>query len=143
MTAAVTRPGGRRPSDAASPPDTILEQVRAAERRRVAAIRSNDADTIRQLLDPLFLYINSRGRIYDRSSYVAAIASHEITYAGDIELSETEHRVDEDLVVMAGTLLGHVRLDREAEVYHAPSMRVWRRRPSGWRLLAWQSSALW
>ena len=38
---------------------------------------------------------------------------------------------------------GIARLDREPEVYHARTMRVWRRRPSGWRLLAWQSSALW
>jgi hypothetical protein len=39
-------------------------------------------------------------------------------------------------------MLGHARLDGEAQVYHLRSMRVWRRRDGVWRLLAWQSSAL-
>lgn len=121
----------------------ILDEVRNTERLRIAAIRANDSAAMSKLLDDLFLYINSRGEVYDKAGYVAAVASHEITYAADIEMSETEHRLDSDLVVMAGVMLGHARLDREPEVYHARTMRVWRRRSSGWRLLAWQSSALW
>lgn len=143
MIGLANAPGAATQARVAAWSTAILDEVRAVEARRVAAIRANDSETIRCLLDDLFLYINSRGELYDKDSYVAAIASHEITYSDDIDMSETEHRLDEDLVVMAGVLVGHARLDREPEVYHARTMRVWRRRPSGWRLLAWQSSALW
>jgi hypothetical protein len=38
-------------------------------------------------------------------------------------------------------MLGHARLDGEAQALHLRSMRVWRRSDCEWRLLAWQSSA--
>ena len=45
--------------------------------------------------------------------------------------------MDGDLVVVAGLMLGHARLDGEAKVYHLRSMRV--ASAGDWELLAWQS----
>src|SRR3546814_4300199 len=95
-----------------------------------------------QVLDDKFLYINSAGEIYDKGKYLLAVRSHKLTYSIDVDLTETDHRIDGDVVILAGKMLGHARLDGEAQVYHLRSMRVWRRRNTGWKLLAWQSSAL-
>jgi hypothetical protein len=121
---------------------SILETLRALERRRIEAIRENDVDSMSDILDDKFLYINSGGRIYDKEKYLLAVGTHQLTYAGDVELTETDHRIDGDLVIIAGEMLGHARLDGELQVYHLRSMRVWRRRETVWRLIAWQSSAL-
>jgi hypothetical protein len=120
----------------------LLETLRVLERRRIEAIRQNDVETMSSLLDDKFLYINSSGTIYDKQMYLRAVSSHQLTYSGDVDLTETDYRIDGDVVIIAGEMLGHARLDGEAQVYHLRSMRVWRRREAVWRLLAWQSSAL-
>jgi hypothetical protein len=127
----------------ASDDSLSLEAVRELERRRIEAIRTNDADTMASILDPAFLYINSSGTIYDRDAYVQMVRSRQLSYADDVELTETDHRVDGDIVLMAGKMLGHARLDGDQQVFHLRSLRVWRHRETGWKLLAWQSSALW
>ena len=120
----------------------LLETLRALERRRIEAIRQNDVAMMSNILDDKFLYINSSGTVYDKQMYLHAVSSHQLTYSGDVDLTETDHRIDGDVVIIAGEMLGHARLDGEAQVYHLRSMRVWRRRDATWRLLAWQSSAL-
>jgi ketosteroid isomerase-like protein len=122
---------------------TALEAVRKLERQRIEAIRTNDTKAMAAILDDAFIHINATGKLYDKADYIRAVENHGLTYSPDVELTETDHRVDGDLVIMAGKMLGHARLDGEAQVYHLRSMRVWRRRNDRWRLLAWQSSALW
>jgi ketosteroid isomerase-like protein len=120
-----------------------LAAVRQLEHERIQAIRTNDAAAMSEILDDAFIHINSSGKIYDKPTYLRAVETHQLTYSGDVDLTETDHRIDGDLVIVAGLMLGHARLDGEAQVYHLRSMRVWRRRGARWRLLAWQSSALW
>jgi hypothetical protein len=119
-----------------------LEAVRELERVRIEAIRANDADKMDQLLDEKFLYISSEGVLYDKANYVNTVRSHGLTYAPDLQLTETDHRVDGDLVILAGLILGHARLGRDQHVYRHRNMRVWRARGPSWKLLTWQSSAI-
>ena len=117
-----------------------LDAVRQLEQVRRRAIRENDADAMDRILDEKFLYINSDGALYDKRSYTAAVRSHELTYSGDFDLTETDHRVDGDVVILVGMMLGHARLGGDQQVYHLRNMRVWRAREAEWKLLAWQSS---
>lgn len=123
--------------------DAALEAVRELEKLRIMAIRSNDADAMARILDEKFIYINGTGQIYDRDSYTTAVRTHELTYSSDVQLTETDHRVDGELVILVGMMLGHARLDGEQQVYHLRNMRIWRARGSEWKLLAWQSSVFW
>jgi hypothetical protein len=109
--------------------DERLQAVRAAEETRITAIRTNDSAAIAGILDDLFIYINARGMIYDKGSYVAAVHSRALTYSSDLELTETDFRVDGDVVIIVGLMLGHARIER-------------RERQGEWKLLAWQSSDL-
>jgi hypothetical protein len=130
--------GSTIPNDDAA----LLGTLRALEHRRIQAIRRNDYETMSEILDDKFLYISSHGALYDKETYLRAVSSHKLTYSEDVNLTETDHRIDGDVIILAGEMVGHARLDGEAQVYHLRSMRVWRRREAGWRLLAWQSSAL-
>jgi hypothetical protein len=117
-----------------------LEAVRQLETVRRTAIRENDANAMDRILDEKFIYINSDGKLYDKRSYTAAVRSHELTYSGDFDLTETDHRVDGDVIILVGMMLGHARLAGDQQVYHLRNMRVWRARDADWKLLAWQSS---
>lgn len=122
--------------------DEVLETLQALEQRRIEAIRQNDVTTMSSVLDDKFIYINASGKIYDKQTYLTAVKSRQLTYSSDVDLTQTDHRIDDDVVIIAGEMLGHARIEGEAEVFHLRSMRVWRRRETAWRLLAWQSSAL-
>ena len=54
--------------------DQRLRAVRAAEEARLAAIRTNNSAAIARILDDQFIYINARGMIYDKESYLGACA---------------------------------------------------------------------
>jgi hypothetical protein len=123
--------------------DAALQAVRELEKLRIIAIRGNDADAMAKILDEKFIYINAAGKIYDRDAYTTAVRTHELTYSSDVQITETDHRVDGDLVILVGMMLGHARLDGEQQVYHLRNMRIWRDRGSEWKLLAWQSSVFW
>jgi hypothetical protein len=118
-----------------------LEAVRREEARRIEAIRSNDTEAMSAILDDALLYITGSGEVYDKQRYIRAVQTHRLTYADDVELSESEYRADGDLVILAGLMRGHGRLDGDKQVFHFRSMRVWRRRASPWKLLAWQTTA--
>jgi len=120
----------------------LLEPVRALERRRIEAIRQNNVQEMSIILDDKFIYIDADGHVYDKAKYLRFVGSHALTYGLDVELTETDHRIDGDLIVVAGQMLGHARLDGEPQVFHLRNMRVWRRREADWRLLAWQSSTI-
>ncbi len=123
-------------------PEMALDMVRQSERARIEAIRKNDADAMEQLLDDKFIYISGEGKLCNKEEYIGLVRSHGLTYSDDLELTETDYRVDGDLVILAGLMRGHARLDREQHVYRHRNMRVWRQRDSQWKLLAWQSSAI-
>jgi hypothetical protein len=119
-----------------------LEAVRRLEQVRIAAIRANDAETMAQILDEKFIYINGAGKLFDKRSYITAVRTHCLTYSRDLELTETDYRVDGEVVILVGLMKGHARLEQDQQVYHHRNMRIWRARGDDWKLLAWQSSTL-
>jgi hypothetical protein len=125
-----------------NPDQTALESVRHLEHVRLQAIRTNDADAMALILDDKFIYISNRGKIFDKQSYLTAVRSHDLTYSPDLDLTETDCRVDGDLVILVGLMRGHARIGLEQDVFLHRNMRVWRERGHKWRLLAWQSSEL-
>lgn len=126
---------------ATDPESATLNAVRALERRRIVATRSNDVDTLAPLLHDQLLYVNSAGGLYDKEHYLRDIRTHALSYDRDFDVHETETRVLDDLVILAGTMLGHSRLDGEQQVFHFPCIAAWRKDSGQWRMIAWQSSS--
>jgi ketosteroid isomerase-like protein len=122
-------------------PTVDVDQIRSFERRRIEATRVNDADALEPLLHDSLIYVNSVGRIYDKQSYLRDIRTHALTYDRDFDVRETDVRVLDDVIILVGVMLGHSRLDGEQQVFHFPSIAVWRKDSDTWQLLAWQSSS--
>jgi hypothetical protein len=120
---------------------TALETVRGLERRRIEATRANDVAELEPLLHDQLIYINSAGQTYSRQQYLEGIRSHALTYDRDFDVHETEVRAFDDLVILAGIMLGHSRLDGEQQVFHFPCIGVWRNEGGRWGMIAWQSSS--
>jgi hypothetical protein len=118
-----------------------LEAVRALERRRIEMTRANDPDGLEPLLDDNLIYVNSAGGIYDKPGYLRKIRTNCLAYDEDFDVRETEVRVLDNLIIFAGVMLGHSRLEGEQQVLRFRCLAVWRKDRAGWRMLAWQSSS--
>ena len=118
-----------------------IEAVRALERCRIEATRTNDVGRLESLLHDQLIYVNSAGEIYDKQRYLHGIGTQALTYDRDFDVRETHARALDDLVILAGIMLGHSRLDGEQQVFHFPCIGVWRKDSGGWRMIAWQSSS--
>ena len=118
-----------------------LDAVRALELRRIEVTRANDADGLEPLLDENLIYVNSAGGIYDKPGYLRKIRTSCLTYDEDFDVRETEVRVLDNLIIFAGVMLGHSRLEGEQQVLRFRCLAVWRKDRAGWRMLAWQSSS--
>jgi hypothetical protein len=117
-----------------------LKAVRELERLRIEATRQNDADVLAPLLHEQLIYVNSAGAVFDKEHYLRSIRTHAVTYDRDFDVRETEVRALDDLIILAGVMLGHSRLDGELQVFHFPCLGIWRKESGEWRMLAWQSS---
>jgi len=120
---------------------TELDVVRTLERRRIEMTRANDADALAPLLDENLIYVNSAGQIDDKPSYLRKIRTNCLTYDEDFDIRETEVRVLDNLVIFAGVMLGHSRLEGEQQVLRFRCLAIWRKDRAGWRMIAWQSSS--
>jgi ketosteroid isomerase-like protein len=118
-----------------------LEKVRGLERRRIELTRTNDADALAPLLDESLIYVNSADVIYDKPGYLRKIRTNCLSYDEDFDVRETEVRVFDDLIIFAGVMLGHSRLEGEQQVLHFRCLAVWRKDRAGWRMVAWQASS--
>jgi ketosteroid isomerase-like protein len=113
-----------------------LNTVRQLEQLRIQATRENDADVLAPLLHEQLIYVNSIGAVFDKNRYLKSIRSHSLTYDRDFDVRETEVRVLDDVIILAGMMLGHSRLDGEQQVFHFPCIGVWRKDPDQWRVRA-------
>ena len=118
-----------------------LATVRELEQLRIQATRENDADVLAPLLHDQLIYVNSAGDVFDKERYLRSIRACSLVYDRDFDVRETEVRVLENVIILAGVMLGHSRLDGEQQVFHFPCIGVWRKDPDQWRMLAWQSSS--
>jgi hypothetical protein len=119
-----------------------LETVRGLERARIEAMRANNIDALDRLMDEDLVYITSVGSIYNKEVYLNALRSHGLSYSLDFDVTETECRVLDNIVILIGMMLGHARMDGEQQVFHLRCMSIWRQQTDGWKFVAWQSSAI-
>jgi hypothetical protein len=118
-----------------------LKLVRGLERRRIEATRNNDVGALAPLLHDQLIYVNSAGEVYDKEGYLHGIGTHALTYDQDFDVQGTHVRALGDLVILAGIMLGHSRLDGEQQVFHFPCIGVWWKDSGHWQMVAWQSSS--
>lgn len=117
--------------------ETIIREVLDADDRRLAALASDDATALAELLDTGFHYIHANGRIDDRESLVERIASGRVRHRNLV-------RHEAQVRIWSATALIHGRFTMD--VLHPPDfaplhldnryLAVWRSDESGWRLVS-------
>jgi hypothetical protein len=98
------------------------QAVRNADRLLDEAIEGRSVAALEGLLDPEFSWITPAGVFRSRASVLAALPAPAIVVGGDAPAAEAR-RLGSNIVVV----------QRHADKTHV--MRVWARRPSGWRAL--------
>ena len=80
-----------------------LKTVRELERLRIEATRQNDPDVLAPLFHEQLIYVNSAGEVFDKEGYLRAVRTQSLTYDRDFDVRETEVRVLDDVIVLAGS----------------------------------------
>jgi ketosteroid isomerase-like protein len=127
-------------------PTTAIEQVRAMEHKRAAAMVAGDIDAIAELLDEQLIYCHSSGIVDTRESYLRELRKSEYTYHA-VELDAIEHQIVHGDWVVINSLMTVSMTVRSAGHTASRQIRatsVWTRadQRSGWRLLVSHSTNL-
>jgi 2-dehydropantoate 2-reductase len=137
------RPGDRTASDSV-PTDVVQDHeqaVLAADARRRAAMVAGDADALRGLLGDDLTWTHSSGKTDDKTAFLAGIASGAVIYSA-LDVPEVAVARHGDVFVCHGTLDGRASRDGVEKTLRNRFLGVWKRRASGFELVAWQSTGI-
>lgn len=107
----------------------------AAARSRAHALASGDADRLRSLLHPDFVWTAHTGNTFDRSAYVARNTDGTTRWRSQ-DLGRTEVTVDGGTAILRTVATDVVDGDDGPATFRMPMTQVWTRTSSGWRCLA-------
>lgn len=128
---------GPAATPAAEPPEVAA--VRSADDARIAAILAADGTKLGGLVADDLHYGHSNGNVDDKARYVGDIANRSIVY-DTIEYRRREfHVLAPGVVRMTGRFVGNARRAGQAIVNDLTFLAIWRKDPSGWKFVAWQS----
>jgi ketosteroid isomerase-like protein len=116
------------------------QEVRSHEDRRFQAMCAGDFAALEKLLADDLHYTHSSSSIDTKASLVDAIKSGRSAYR-KIERPQESIRVYGDSAVV----VGHARIDLGGATPRTLNLRytdVWVKGPSGWQMVAWQSTPI-
>jgi hypothetical protein len=122
--------------------ETMLDQIRAKEQARFSAMISKDLAALADLLDDGLIYVHSNGKADTKSEYLESLRQGNIVYDAVQILSDRHWQGIESFVLVQSLAVrmrsgaGAESVDRKLTI-----MSVWRSTPSGWKLVAMQSTA--
>jgi ketosteroid isomerase-like protein len=127
-------------------PASEIDQVRAAEQRRAAAMIAADVDAIADLLDERLIYCHSSGVVDTRESYLDELRKSEYTYHA-VELDTIDHQivtVGQVIINSVMTVSMTVRSTGRTVSRQIRATSVWVQADDapGWRLLVSHSTNL-
>jgi ketosteroid isomerase-like protein len=127
-------------------PASEIDQVRAAEQRRAAAMIAADVDAIADLLDERLIYCHSSGVVDTRESYLDELRKSEYTYHA-VELDTIDHQIvtaGQVIINSVMTVSMTVRSTGRTVSRQIRATSVWVQADDGpgWRLLVSHSTNL-
>ena len=137
LAAAASEPAASGPTTHSAPLG-----VREAERQRALALNERDIELLRRLIGVNYRHIDINGRLRSKTEFLQALARDEYRirhYA--LEDMEVEV-VDDDVAIVTGTWRA-ARLEPAAgQAQRGRYVRVWTRRPEGWRMALHQGTEI-
>jgi hypothetical protein len=126
------------------PPAVITRRVAeigALERRRFAAMIAVDRAVLDELLAERLRYCHSDGRCETKPQFLEALESGRLRYRS-IEVLELEPKVVGTAMVVQGRLGLQVESQGQPAQFRIGFTDVYEPTPSGWQMVAWQSTRL-
>lgn len=120
---------------------TPEQEVREAAIRRAEALASHDADQLRALLHPRFVWTSHAGEVFDRDTYVRNNTSGMLVWKNQ-QLEDVDVRVSEPTAVLTATVVDEVERDGEPQRFRMPVTQIWLKEGGGWLCLAGHAGPL-
>jgi hypothetical protein len=119
----------------------IKAQIRRMDDRRLAAMAEGNADTLQDMMDPMFYYTHFSGRTDDKTFYIRRIRSGSAVYTG-IRRSDDVILVHDDIALHRGRIEMHIALPHINSSVEIDSTfnSVWRHGNNVWKILAYIST---
>lgn len=120
----------------------LADDIRAAERRRCAAMLANDAAALDALLDPRLSFSHATGLVDDKPAYLAKMAAGRIDY---VAIGWSEERVvtlAPDAALLTGRMTSDVKVEGVAKRLDNRVLAAWAHSDGAWRIVAFQSTPL-
>ena len=132
FVAAMAAPGAFAQADAE-------EQVRQAERERLAALTSGELAVLERYLSDDLLYTHSSARVETKEEFLAALRSGELKYEA-MNHEDLKVRVYGDMALLTGRSAVRVRSRGQENNLQIRFLAVYVRKAGRWQMAAWQST---
>lgn len=118
-----------------------IEQVRAVDGRRTAAMVAGDLATLDELIADDCRYVHSTGVSDTKAAYLASIASGSLAYTW---IRTADHVVIPagDAVLVQHEMRAELVLEGERRPYRSRAVAVWRAGDEGHRLVYFQATGM-
>jgi ketosteroid isomerase-like protein len=120
---------------------TELDAVLSLEDRRIAAMKSSDADALDAMIADELVYTHSRARVDTKRSYLASVAGRAMTYL-EITRENVQAARHGDTVVISARVRMRVDSREGVRVLDNQSLSVWSKADGQWKYLAWQATPI-
>lgn len=114
-------------------------EIRALEDRRYQAMVTGDLATLETLLGDDLVYTHSTSLVDSKTSYLEKLAAKKVVYR-KAERPEEHIQLWGDTAVITGEVRLEVLVDGGPRAMRSRFTNVWARRPTGWQMVAWQST---
>ncbi|MCU0760422.1 MAG: nuclear transport factor 2 family protein [Steroidobacteraceae bacterium] len=118
-----------------------VAEIEALERRRFAAMVALDRAALDEVLAERLRHCHSDGRCETKPQFLEALGSGRLRYRA-IEVLELEPKVVGTAMVVQGRLGVQVESQGQPAGFRLGFTDVYEPTPSGWRMVAWQSTRL-
>lgn len=118
---------------------TVVAELQALDDRRAAATVAKDRATMTALFAPDLRYVHSSGTDEDAATYVERACTGWYDYRALTPLRR-DWRVWGDTALCNGDVRIQVVVKGTMKEFVSRYLQVWRRDPSGWRMVSWQST---
>ncbi|MEM9466859.1 MAG: nuclear transport factor 2 family protein [Actinomycetota bacterium] len=121
--------------------DTDLDAVARLEDARIAAMCSQDADTLERLLSDSLVYVHSSGLVDTKASFLGHVRNGPIQYK-TFERRDVEASAASDVaVIIRGEAAVGIEFDGNPIDLDFRYLAVWVKHGTDWRFEAWQSTS--
>jgi ketosteroid isomerase-like protein len=117
------------------------EQIRLLESRRYRAMCEADVTTLEELLADSLVYTHSYGGADSKASYLEGMRAKKWVYR-EIERPIEDIQVHGDCAVVTGQVRIQLLSEGKPKTLNSRFTNVWVKGPTGWQMVAWQSTPL-